>query len=70
VDRVSLVFDQPNSLADAMIESRSDPKATWNRRCKNLFYRIDVDDIPLTNAPVAVPIAMDRYFPLSVDSKG
>jgi hypothetical protein len=68
VDRVNLVFDQANSMADAMIESRSDLKGNWSRRCKDLFYRIDVDGIPLTSAPRAVPIAMDRHWRLSVDS--
>ena len=68
VDRVNLIFDQANSMADAIVESRNDPKATWTRRSKGLFYRIDVDNIPLTSAPQGVPISMDRHWRLSVDA--
>jgi hypothetical protein len=68
VDRVNLIFDQANSMAEAMLESRDEPKATWNRRFKGLFYRIDVDSIPLTSAPQAVSISMDRHWRLTVDA--
>ena len=68
VDRVNLIFDQANSMADAVLESRNDPTAAWTRRVKGLFYRIDVDNTPLTSAPQAVPMSMDRHWRLSVDA--
>jgi hypothetical protein len=68
VDRVNLVFDQANSMADAVIESRHDPDAGWTRRFKGLFYRIDVDGHPLTSAPRTVSITSDRHWRLSVDA--
>jgi len=68
VDRVNLIFDQANSMAEAELESRSDPNANWARRAKGLFYRIDVDNIPLTNAPQSVSISMDRHWRLTVDA--
>jgi hypothetical protein len=68
VDRVNLIFDQANSMADATLESRSDSDATWTRRFKGLFYRIDVDTPPLTSAPQPVPISMDRHWRLCVDA--
>jgi len=68
VDRVNLIFDQANSMAEAELESRSDSKAAWTRRAKGLFYRIDVDDTPMTSAPQAVPISTDRYWRLTVDA--
>jgi hypothetical protein len=68
VDRVNLVFDQANSMADARLESRSGPDAAWIRRFKGLFYRIDVDEPPLTSAPQAVKVSMDRHWRLSVDA--
>jgi hypothetical protein len=68
VDRVNLVFDQANSMADARLESRNDFGATWTRRFKGLFYRIDVDNAPLTSAPQSVPISMDRHWRLSVNA--
>lgn len=68
VDRVNLVFDQANSMADANLESRNDPDATWTRRFKGLFYRLDEDNSPLTSYPQAVPITMDRHWRLSVDA--
>ena len=37
VDRVNLVFDQANSMADARLESRNDPDAAWTHRFKGLF---------------------------------
>ena len=68
VDRVNLIFDQANSMADAILESRNDSQATWTRRIKGLFYRIDVDNTPLTSAPHVAPITMDRHWRLSVDA--
>ena len=68
VDQVNLIFDQANSMADAIVESRNDPEAAWTRRSKGLFYRIDVDDIPLIRAPQVVPITMDRHWRLTVDA--
>jgi hypothetical protein len=55
-------------MADATLESRSDSDATWTRRFKGLFYRIDVDTPPLTSAPQPVPISMDRHWRLCVDA--
>lgn len=68
VDRVNLVFDQANSMADAILESRFTPDATWTRRFKGLFYRIDVDAHPLTSAPQTVSITTDPHWRLSVDA--
>lgn len=68
VDRVNLIFNQPNSMADSILESRDDPKATWTRRFKGLFYRIDLDNLPLTGAPQVVSTAMDRHWRLTVDA--
>lgn len=68
VDRVNLIFDEANSIADTLVESRDHSTAAWTRRSKGLFYRIDVDDIPLTSAPQAVPISMDRFWRLTVDA--
>jgi len=69
VDRVNLIFDQANSMAEAMLESRSDdPKAIWARRFKGLFYRIDADNPPLISSPQVVPISMDRRWRLTVDA--
>lgn len=68
VDRVNLIFDQANSMAEATIESRDGPRATWSQRIKGLFYRIDIDNIPLTSAPQAVPISTDRHWRLTVDA--
>jgi hypothetical protein len=55
-------------MADAIVESRSDPKASWIRRTQSLFYRIDVDHISLTSPPQVVPITMDRHWRLTVDA--
>lgn len=68
VDRVNLIFDQANSMADAVVESRTDPSETWTRRYGGLFYRIDVDATPMTSAPQAVAISMDRHWRLTVDA--
>ena len=68
VDRVNLVFDQANSMAEARLESRNDATAAWTRRIQGLFYRIDVDNTPVTSAPQAVPVAMHRHWRLTVDA--
>ncbi len=68
IDRVNLIFDQANSMAQANIASRNDLKENWRRRLKGLFYRIDVDHTSLTSSPRAVTISIDRYWQLSVDA--
>lgn len=68
VDRVNLVFDQPNSMADARLVSRNTRKGEWTRRYEGLFYRIDMDGTPLTSVPQPVVACMDRYWRLSVDA--
>ncbi len=68
VDRVNLFFDQANSMAEALLESRQDSKSSWTRRFKGLFYRIDVDKPPLTSVPQVVSISMDRHWRLTVDA--
>lgn len=68
VDRVNLVFDQANSMADALVESRNAADAAWTRRVKGLFYRIDLDDGPLTSDARAVAMSMDRFWRLTVDA--
>jgi len=66
VDRVNLIFNQANSMADAILESRPDSGAAWTRRFKGLFYRIDADHPPLTSNPRTVPISTDRHWRLIV----
>uniref|UniRef100_UPI0006D053E4 DUF3999 domain-containing protein n=1 Tax=Desulfosarcina cetonica TaxID=90730 RepID=UPI0006D053E4 len=68
VDRVNLVFDAPNSMADAILWSRPGPKAQWVRRAKALFYRIDVDGAVLTGDSRPVAVSTDRYWRLTVDA--
>ena len=41
------------------------PGPTGSKAC---FNRIDVDDSPLTSAPQAVKVSMDRHWRLSVDA--
>jgi hypothetical protein len=68
VDRINLIFDQPNSMADAALESRRDPQSTWTRRCRGLFYRVDVDGILFTSGSKAVTVSRDRHWRLTVDA--
>ena len=68
VDRIDLHFDQANSMAEATLESRSDARSPWVRRCRALFYRIDVDGMQLTGGPQPVALTMDPEWRLSVDA--
>jgi len=68
IDRINLVFDQANSMAQATVSSRSDSKAEWKRRFKGLFYRIDVDHTSLTSSPRSVTLSMDRNWQVRVDA--
>ncbi|WP_419656696.1 transmembrane protein associated with glutamine ABC transporter [Desulfosarcina variabilis str. Montpellier] len=68
VDRVNLVFDQPNSMADAQLASRHHRQREWRNRCSGLFYRIDVQGTALTSAPQPVTATMDRYWWLTVNA--
>lgn len=70
IDRINLVFDQANSMAQATVSSRNDSQADWKRRFKGLFYRIDVDHTSLTSSPQSVAISMDRNWQLRVDASG
>ncbi len=68
VDRVNLLFDQANSMAEATLASRRDAGSPWVERCKGLFYRIDVGGMPLTGGPLPVALSMDREWRLTVDA--
>jgi len=67
VDRVNLVFDQANSMAEAVLESRSDAHGSWKKRTRGLFYRIDLDGTSLVSDPLPVSMTMDREWRLTVD---
>jgi len=67
VDRVNLIFDQANSMAEALLESRGDAHGNWKRRTRGLFYRIDLDGTSLVSDPLSVPMTMDRDWRLTVD---
>jgi hypothetical protein len=67
VDRVTLVFDQANSMAEALVESRGNANGRWKRRARGLFYRIDRDGASLVSDPLPVPMTMDRNWRLTVD---
>jgi hypothetical protein len=53
-------------MADALLESRNDPKAPWTKRLKGLFYRIDADGIEVASAPKPLAVTTDRYWRLTV----
>lgn len=67
VDRVNLAFDQPNSMADAVLASRHHQQGEWRNRFSGLFYRIDVEGTALTSVPQPVTATMDRYWHLTVN---
>ena len=67
VDRVNLAFDQPNSMADAVLASRHHQQGEWRNRFSGLFYRIDVEGTALTSVPQPVTTTMDRYWYLRVN---
>lgn len=68
VDRVNLIFDQANSMAEALLESRSDANGNWKKRARGLFYRIDLDGASLVSDPLSVSMTMDRDWRLTVDA--
>lgn len=68
IDRINLVFNQANSMAQATVSSRNDSTTEWERRFKGLFYRIDVDQTSLTSNPQSVTISMDRDWQVRVDA--
>lgn len=67
VDRVNLIFNQANSMAEALIESRGDARGSWKKRVQGLFYRIDLDGTSLISDPLPVAMTMDRDWRLTVD---
>jgi hypothetical protein len=67
VDRVNLIFDQANSMAEALLESRSHANGRWQKRARGLFYRIDLDGTSLVSDPLSVSMTMDRDWRLTVD---
>ena len=66
-DRVNLVFDQANSVAAALVESRGDGRLPWMRRAKGIFYRLVMDGNSLAGDPLAVTMTMDRHWRVTVD---
>ena len=67
VDRVNLIFNQANSVADALVESRSDSRLPWMRRTKGIVYRMEMEAASLVGDPLAVTMTMDRYWRVTVD---
>ncbi len=68
IDRVNLVFNQANSMADALVESRAGSHLPWVRRIQGLFYRIESDATVLTGDPLAIRMTQDRYWRVTVDA--
>lgn len=68
VDRINLLFDQPNSMADAQLASRSTRQSQWRNRGKGLFYRIDIQGTALTSSSQPVAVSMDRHWRLAVEA--
>ena len=70
IDRINLVFDQANSMAQATVSSRNKSTTKWRQRFKGLLYRIDADHTSLTSSPQSVTISMDRHWQVRVDASG
>ena len=68
VDRVNLVFQQANSMADAVVESRAGVHLPWVQRTKGLFYRIESDAATLVSDPLAIRMTLDRFWQVTVDA--
>jgi len=67
VDRVNLIFNQANSVADARVESRSGSRLPWIQRTRGIFYRMEMDAASLVGDPLAVTMTMDRHWRVTVD---
>ncbi len=65
IDRVNLVFSQPNSLAQARLASRSHAKQTWQPQYSGLFYRLHLDGADLTCRPAPIAVTTNRYWQLT-----
>ncbi|MGD9875788.1 DUF3999 domain-containing protein [Desulfococcus sp.] len=62
VDRLNLLFGEPNSLTAGRFCSRSDTHGAWQQRFEGLFYDLSIDGTRVVNDAAVVGSVMDRWW--------
>ncbi len=61
-DRLNLVLPELNTVIDAEILARADPKDPWQQITKGGFYRLQSSDGELRNGPMKIDLTPWRYW--------
>jgi hypothetical protein len=70
VDRVRLIFDEVNSLAQVTLFSRSDDKSPWSERGSGTFYRLRRESSVVESAALEIAPTWDREWLLRIRQPG
>lgn len=62
IDRLDLLLPEPNTVIDAELLARTDPKEPWRRVGTGGFYRLQSGDTELHNAPMVLEATSARYW--------
>jgi hypothetical protein len=62
VDRLDLLLPEPNTVIDAEMLARADPKEPWHAVGKGGFYRLQSGGAELHNGPMAIEVTSDRFW--------
>jgi hypothetical protein len=68
VDRVRVVFEEGNAVAEAAVFSRQEPEGEWRQRFTGWFYSLERIGALVRNEPVRVEPTTDRYWRLELVS--
>jgi hypothetical protein len=66
VDKVNVLLPDQNTLIDASLRSRNDPKSTWNTHYTGLFYKLEMQDTLIEQQDIPIRTTTARYWQLDV----
>lgn len=69
VDQVNVLLPETNMLVEAAVQSRNDPKSTWNTHFTGLFYLLNMEGTDLARQPVEVGPTSNRYWQVHVKTE-
>jgi hypothetical protein len=61
-DRLNLVLPELNTVIDAQILARADPKEPWQQVSRGGFYRLQSADGELRNGAMKIDLTLSRYW--------
>ena len=66
VDEINILLPDKNTLIEATVSSRNDPKSTWNVHYNGLFYKLEMQDTLIEQQDIPILTTTARYWQLDV----